>query len=66
MISKDSNVTKEFVKVLFEKTKSRAFVSRSLAFINTEGNMIKLLNYIKENPDCSKSDIDYELVRITM
>lgn len=65
MISKDSETTKEFVRVLFEKTRKRDFVSSSLAFIKSENNMKKIIDFVSKNPDCTMTDIDIEIVKLT-
>lgn len=62
MISKDSPTTKEFVRLLYEQTKSSDFVKYSLSFIQTEENMKKIIEYIKENPNCLEIDINYQMV----
>ena len=64
VIDKNSETTKEYIKTLYDKTKDRNFGCSSLAFIETEDNMRKLLDYINENPNCSIADIDYMLVKI--
>jgi len=66
MISKDSPTTKEFVLVLLEHTKSRDFVSCSLSSIRTEENMEKIIRFVKDNPNCSITDIDAEIIELTV
>lgn len=65
MISKDSEITKEFIKVIFEATHKRWYVEHALGMIEDETIMSKIIDFVKSNKSVSWQDIEYEILANT-
>lgn len=63
MISKDSDVTKEFVKLIFEAVQNRWYVEHALQMVKDEDHMKKIVTYLRNNKNVAWQDIEYEILR---
>ena len=64
MISKDSSITKEFIKRLFEVTHKRWYVEHAVNMIKSEDNMKKVIEYLKDKSSMDWQDIEYFILTI--
>ena len=60
-----SDVTKEFVKLIFLQTHNKNYAVASLASIKNEKNMQIIIDYIKETPNATLSMIEERIMKLT-
>jgi len=64
MISKESAITKEFVKKIYEATHKSSYIQHALRMIKNEENMQKIIDYLEKKPDANWQDIEYQILII--
>lgn len=65
MSNSTSDITKEFVKLIFLQTHNKNYALASLASIKNEKNMQIIIDYIKETPNATLSMIEEKIMNIT-
>lgn len=64
MINKDSQITKEYIKKVFEVTHNSGYTFGSLNFVKTEDNMSKIINFIDNHDGITITDIEIEIMKL--
>ena len=64
MISKESSITKEFIKRIFEATHKSSYIQHALRMIKNEKNMKAIIDYLGKEPNAEWQDIEYQILRI--
>ena len=64
MISKESDITKEFIRLVFEATHKKWYVIHAIDLVKNEDNMIKIIEYLNNNPNALWQDIEYNILML--
>ena len=64
MINKESKIVKQFIVSVFEATHKDWYVVHALDMIGSEENMLKIIEYIKDNKDIDWQDIEYNIIML--
>lgn len=62
MINKDSEITKEFVKMIFNATHQRWYVEHAIGMVENDDDMKKIIDYLDDNPQAKWQDIEYRIL----
>lgn len=65
MISKDSQITKDFAVKVFLATHNSKYTMCCLASIENEENMRKIMDFIDNNPNASITEIEIQMLKVT-
>lgn len=63
MISKESDKTKELIKLLFERTHKSEYVNHAISMIKDEDHAEKIIRFLKEYKEVEWQDIEYEIIK---
>ena len=64
MINKDSDVTKEFVKKIFNATHKRWYVEHALGMVQNDDDMRKIISYLDTKQEVTWQDIEYKILTL--
>ena len=64
MINKESKIVKQFIVSVFEATHKDWYVVHALDMIGSEENMLKIIEYIKDNKDIDWQDIEHNIIML--
>lgn len=62
MISKESDKTKELIKLLFEKTGKSWYVYHALSMIKNEKHAERIIQFLKKYKEVEWQDVEYEII----
>ena len=62
MIPKDSETTKELVKLLFERTHKSEYVNHAISMIKDEDHAERVIQFLKKYKEVEWQGIEYEII----